>query len=847
LRHFPTKLSILGLSALLFLGCSGVKKLQENEILLLQNNVVLDGKKLGNDPVKKLIRPQPNSTLLSIPIKRNLYLRADKQPDSLFDHWLNEDPNRKNRLEKLWSPKQLYQLKKYKIGWNQWLIDNGEPPAFIDSTEIKNSTQRINQYYKNRGYFNANSSFQVVPKAKQKAAVTYQVQAGPRYSLDAISFDSPSEEIGELLKNNQQQSFLKTGEPFKIEDFEAERERLTRLLQNNGIYNFQQNSLNFVVAIDSAGSDLKVPVQIKVEDFKTRSGDSLIDKPYRLSRIQKIDLYLLNPKYENLPRWDSISYDGVTIFYKGKLGYRPQALTDAIFIRKDSLYSEQQRNLTYRYFNQLQNFKYPSIVFSPQEDTADLASTIYLNPKERFSLGLDLDLSHSNIQDFGIGSGVSLAIRNLFKSTDVLELSLKNTLGASKNAANPNDQFFNLFELGLDAKLKFPKIIVPFDVEGVIPKTMNPQTDISIGTSLQNNIGLDKQYFGAGYALNWTPSATTKIQWQLLDVEYINNRNVANYFNVYNNAYDRLNAIAQKIDVAPALMDNSGNLRIPEGADRFLDQVLGLQTSISAEQEDYILANRIRERKDRLTVNNFIMGSSFGYTRNTQADLLDDDFSQFRFKVEWVGNLLMALFELTGRTKNENNQFSVQGVVPSQYLKTEFDYIKHFRVGNERVLALRFFGGIALPYNNATNIPFSRSYFAGGANDNRAWRPYRLGPGGTNNINEFNEANLKLAANLEYRFPLLGSLKGALFVDAGNIWNALDDVTDPQARFDGWQDLDELALGSGFGLRYDFDFFVFRFDTAFKTYNPALPSTQRWWSEYALNKAVFNVGINYPF
>ncbi|MEL0201251.1 MAG: hypothetical protein VW892_01225, partial [Flavobacteriaceae bacterium] len=132
LRLFPTKLRILGLSALLFLGCSGVKKLQEIEILLLQNNVVLDGKKLGNDPVKKLIRPQPNSTLLSIPIKRNLYLRADKQPDSLFDHWLNEDPNRKNRLEKLWSPKQLYQLKKYKIGWNQWLIDNGEPPAFID-------------------------------------------------------------------------------------------------------------------------------------------------------------------------------------------------------------------------------------------------------------------------------------------------------------------------------------------------------------------------------------------------------------------------------------------------------------------------------------------------------------------------------------------------------------------------------------------------------------------------------------------------------------------------------------------------------------------------------------------
>ena len=241
------------------------------------------------------------------------------------------------------------------------------------------------------------------------------------------------------------------------------------------------------------------------------------------------------------------------------------------------------------------------------------------------------------------------------------------------------------------------------------------------------------------------------------------------------------------------------------------------------------------------------MGSALAYTRNTQVDLLDENFSQFRFKIEWVGNLLMGLFELTGRDKNENNQYTIEGVVPSQYLKTEFDYIKHIRLGTQRVLALRFFSGFALPYNNATNIPFSRSYFGGGANDNRAWRPYRLGPGKSNNINEFNEANFKLAANIEYRFPILGSLKGALFVDAGNIWNALDDVSDPLARFDGWRDLEDIAVGSGIGFRYDFDFFVFRFDTAFKTYNPARPRTARWWSDYALNRAVFNVGINYPF
>lgn len=809
--------------------------------------MLLNGKKLRNHPVKKIISPQPNTTLFKIPVKRNLYLSAQQNPDSLFEVWLNKKPQRKKRLENLWSAKQIEQLRKYKIGWHQWLVGLGEPPALIDTLAVLNSQERIGQYYKNRGYFNATTTHTILPKSKQKASITYAVQTGPQYILDAINFSSNSDELVALLEAHRDASFLVPGAAFKIKDFESERERLTALLQNNGVYNFQQNSLNFVAAIDSSEVDLKVPVQINIDDYINRAGDRVISTPYTLSRIKKIDLYILNPKYESLPRWDSLSHEGVTILYKGKLSYRPQALTDAIFISKDSLYSEQQRNLTYRYFNQLRNFKYPSIVFDTTDDPTALETTIYLNPKERFSLGLDLDLSHSNIQDFGIGSGISLAIRNLFKSTDVLELSLKNTLGSSKNAANPNDRFFNLFELGVDAKLKFPKILVPFESEGIIPKTMNPQTDISLGTSLQKNIGLDKQYFGAGYALNWAPTRTTKIQLQLLDVEYINNRNVDNYFNVYKNSYERLNSIAKATEDTMGFTDPNGDLIIPDGANQFLNAVLNQQTTIALDQNAYIIANRIRERQERLTLNNFIMGSALAYTRNTQVDLLDENFSQFRFKIEWVGNLLMGLFELTGRDKNENNQYTIEGVVPSQYLKTEFDYIKHIRLGTQRVLALRFFSGFALPYNNATNIPFSRSYFGGGANDNRAWRPYRLGPGKSNNINEFNEANFKLAANIEYRFPILGSLKGALFVDAGNIWNALDDVSDPLARFDSWRDLEDIAVGSGVGFRYDFDFFVFRFDTAFKTYNPARPRTARWWSDYALNRAVFNVGINYPF
>ena len=100
---------------------------------------------------------------------------------------------------------------------------------------------------------------------------------------------------------------------------------------------------------------------------------------------------------------------------------------------------------------------------------------------------------------------------------------------------------------------------------------------------------------------------------------------------------------------------------------------------------------------------------------------------------------------------------------------------------------------------------------------------------------------------MEYRFPLIGKINGALFIDAGNIWNVLDNVDDPEYRFDGLSDLSEIAIGTGFGLRYDLDFFVFRLDTGFKTYNPSLPQSFRWQTDFAISNAVFNIGINYPF
>lgn len=160
---------------------------------------------------------------------------------------------------------------------------------------------------------------------------------------------------------------------------------------------------------------------------------------------------------------------------------------------------------------------------------------------------------------------------------------------------------------------------------------------------------------------------------------------------------------------------------------------------------------------------------------------------------------------------------------------------------------MRSFLGIAIPYGNSSNIPFSKSFFAGGVNDNRAWTAYSLGPGSSETTDEFNEANLKLALSIEQRFKIFEKLHGAVFIDSGNIWNVLDDVEDNDATFTNFNSLKDIAIGSGFGLRYDFSFFVFRFDIGFKTYDPFYRDQNRWFNDYNFAKAVYNIGINYPF
>jgi hypothetical protein len=434
-------------------------------------------------------------------------------------------------------------------------------------------------------------------------------------------------------------------------------------------------------------------------------------------------------------------------------------------------------------------------------------------------------------------------IRNVFRGAEILEISGRGNVGSSKDAADNSGSFFNISEVGGDVKLSFPRILFPLRTEKMIPKYMSPSTSMSIGLNAQNNIGLDRQNINAIFNYRWKPSKIRRNQVDLINIQYVRNLDANNYFNVYPSSYDRLNEIAQEVGYD---FNDPANpvLEIPDEANQFISDFLD-PANQNSNFYDEVLS--IDERRLRLTENNLIFASNFIWTRDTREGIFDNSFSPFRWKLETAGNFLTGIASLAGIQKNADGKYETLGVVYSQYAKVEAEYIKHWELNDKNVFAIRAFSGIAIPYGNSNSIPFTRSYFAGGTNDNRGWRAYDLGPGSSGSILDFNEANFKIALNGEYRYTILGDFKGAFFVDAGNIWNVFDNEERAEFKFEGIQDLKEIAVASGLGIRYDFGFFVFRFDVGFKTHDPARPVGERWFKDYNFANAVYNIGINYPF
>ena len=560
---------------------------------------------------------------------------------------------------------------------------------------------------------------------------------------------------------------------------------------------------------------------------------------YKLHYIKKINVYTNGiEKLKNNDLKNLTSYDGITIYSSGSLRYKPENLTKLVAIKKDSLYSDLIRSKTINQLNNFENFQYPSISYNYLNNSnSELEANILLVPKKKFSLGFGIDLKHSNIEDIGLAFQSSLTSRNVFNGGEKLEFTSRGTIGKSANTT--------ISEFGVDIRFKFPRFFSPFKFKKLENLQKKPTTYIGIGTSKQTNIGLDRQNFKFDINYDWNNEKNKKINVGLVNIELVNNKNSVNYFNIYSNSFNTINSIAIKNNANNSYFNSSNELIIPSGIDSFINEVTSKSFLIN--NEDYNNVSYINDRRNRLTSNNLIIGSSLSISNNNRKSIYDKNFSQTIFKLELAGTLTDFLANQFNVDVDQFGDNKILGLTYSQYIKTEFSYTNNWLINSNSLIAFRGYFGIAVPFGNSNSIPFSKSFFAGGSNDNRAWEVYRLGPGSSGAISEFNEANMKIALSIEYRFNLIGKLDGALFTDLGNIWNVFDSTNDPKRTFESLRDLNELAIGSGFGMRYNLGYFVLRLDMGLKTYNPVLEIKDRWLTDFNLKKAVFNIGLNYPF
>tara|TARA_B000000475_G_scaffold48655_1_gene37511 strand:- start:2309 stop:4720 length:2412 start_codon:yes stop_codon:yes gene_type:complete len=803
MKIYKVKIVLFTLITTLLSSCSISKNLIEGEKILKKNNLFINDIITQNDSLNNLFLQNKNSTFIGIPVGALIYTASKSNTDSIFDNWLLKKRNKK-KLTRLFSEKQVNQIREYYKSFNNWKKDNGEKLVLIDSSKTLESAKNLNSYFQNIGYLDNRVSFEIEDDKTKSffADINYKVSTGPQYYVGDVNSIIESKIIDSIYKNNIDKSFLIKNQIFRTKNFEFERDRLNRLFKNSGIYNFQINSILFDVEIDSAKNVYSLPIKVIIKDDN-----------YKVHKIDKISVKSLK-EVESL----DLNSDFISNQIKFKTG---------------SVFNDSLRTITLQNFNKLDLFSFPSISYEYLNKSSNsLEANIILNSKKKYGIGFGLDIKQSNIEDIGVSFENRFKTRNIFKNGENLEISASGSLGKSANVT--------ISQINYDLILRFPKFL--FLKNNKALKSLDQRSFINLGASNQRNIGLDRNSFKFDLNYSWSKK-NNFYNLSLSQVELIKNKNIQNYFNIYSNSYDIINEIAKDYAFNTNYFLN-GNLKIPDGIDLFIDDALSIH-SLTLSSEDYKQINYLNNRKKRLTTNNLIIGSTFSISNNYETRYDKTNFNQWRIKFQSAGALTNILI---GNSKKNNEGLKTISDLPfSQFIKSELSYIKHWTLGDNSTIASRYFLGFAIPYGNSNNIPFSESFFGGGSNDNRAWEVYRLGPGSSGATDEFNEGNLKIAFNFEYRFKMFGRFNGALFTDIGNIWNILDDTEDDRRTFNNLKDLNELAIGSGFGLRYDSGLFVFRLDMGLKTYNPARNKDERWFKDFSLKKSVFNIGLNYPF
>ena len=544
------KIFIYFLLILFLSACSSVKRVNDAKYLLTQNTIIINDKKNTNTDLIELLVQKPNSKTLGLPLSLYFYNLGDnKKPEKASD-WGNLKPKTYNFIKTIFSEKQSISFANSMIRLNNWFLKNGQAPITIDDIKIKKTISNLTAYHKNRGYFRVEVSSNKKLLKNKKGEIDYIINTGRPTYLDSIRTKIKSPVLDSLYQSKKALSYLKSGDQFIESNFIKEAKRITNLFRNNGIYHFTENDLGYY-NIDTANTNnYKTNIDLVIFDKKRilkANGDYIL-KPYKIQKIRKVTVFTdYSFSQKDNPNLDSTTYKGITFLAHNKIKYNPKLLSESIFIKPGEVYADSLRNLTRKHLKSLRNFKVINIKYEPVDSLNNqLDVSILLTPLDKFSLDLETELTHSNIRDLGVSAKFSIVNRNIFKGAEIFKLSFLSSFFNASQDANKEEQFFNSWEIGADMSLEIPRFVAPFGINKLVPKRMSPRTVFSLGTSIQQNIGLDRETLTALMSYKWQYNAKKTIQLDIFNTQYVRNLRIGNYFDIYNSEYIKLNSIAKE-------------------------------------------------------------------------------------------------------------------------------------------------------------------------------------------------------------------------------------------------------------------------------------------------------------
>ena len=702
---------------------------------------------------------------------------------------------------------------------NKQLRRMGEAPVVLDTMLVEQSADELERFLVNKGYIHADVTTRIDTLRHKKAVVTYMLHPNTPYRIrnyqtaisdpviDSIAHIPPKKRnwLSNMFKpsNEDYVSLVKEGNPFDRDLLDLERSRVTKLVRREGYYAFNKDHLAYMA--DSAFNQNAVDLEMYLKPYRRLKEDGSVKeeahRPYYINKVTVVaDYDPLKSELENsMSLRDTMKAGDIYVVYANRRFIRPSALARSVYLAPGKQYDESNVEQTYSSFARLRALKNINIRFREFEenDSLKLDCSILAAPTKLQGFGVELEGTHS-AGDLGFASSVNYQHRNLFRRSETFSFKVRGAyeaLGSSKSSIDGN-----YWEFGAETGLMFPRFVFPFVSES-FKRRMKATTEFKIGYSFQTRPEYQRTILSGGWSYIWQDRLNTQSRhvFKLVDIDYVH---------------------LPKIDKAFA--DS-----LPESTRQynFTDQfVLGIGYT-------YTFNNYVPQNKNR----------------NTHS---------LRVSVEMAGNLLYGFSKVLGAHKNDKGSYSLFGIPYAQFTKVDVDFSKNIALDAKNRVAYRIGVGVGYPYGNMTKLPFERSYFSGGANSVRGWSVRSLGPGsmGLEYARSFADqvGDIRLDMNLEYRTKLFWKFEMAAYVDAGNIWTFHEDASHPKANFDFSRFYKEIAFSYGLGLRADFNFFVLRFDTGMKAYDPQQRGGKKW----AIKNPNFNsrtgnfarhFAVGYPF